>query len=75
MKNGTYMKQEWDGSLEKVRIDTVNNPINASLIKWKNDADRVLLEILNGSTYLLVLYDDNNPPVEVVEIKIKVEFV
>jgi hypothetical protein len=72
MKNGNYMKQEFDESLERIRIRVVDNPIDADLLKDKSVALRTINEILTGNTNLLILYDDDNPPESVVELKIDV---
>jgi hypothetical protein len=72
MKNGNYMKQEFDGSLERIRIRSVDHPIDADLLKDKSVALRVLNEILTGNTNLLVLYDEDNPPENVVELRVEV---
>jgi hypothetical protein len=71
MKNGSYMRQEFEGSLERLKIRTVDNPIDADLLKDKSTAERVLKEILTGNTNILVLYNDDNPPIKVVELYIK----
>jgi hypothetical protein len=73
MRNGDYMKQEFHETVEKVKIYTVDLPIHADLFKDKNTAQRVLDEILSGNTNLLVIYNDDNPPVEVVEVEINYE--
>lgn len=72
MRNGDYMKQEWDGSLERVKLRSFDNPLDADLFKSKSITERVLNKILTGNTNLLVLYDDDNPPVRVVEFCIKI---
>lgn len=72
MKNGNYMRQEFDGSLERIRIRAVDNPIDADLLKDKSVALQTINEILTGNTNLLVLYDDDNPPESVVELKVDV---
>ena len=64
------MKLEYDGSLERLKIRPIDLPIDADLLKEKSVAVRVLNEILTGNTNLLVLYDEDNPPKRVVEIKI-----
>jgi hypothetical protein len=70
LRNGSYMKQDFDGSLERIKIRAIDNPIDADLLRDKGLAERVIDEILTGNTNILVLYDDNNPPVEVIEINI-----
>lgn len=72
MKNGNYMKQEFDGSLKRIRIRAVDNPIDADLLKDKNAALRTINEIMTGNTNLLVLYNEDNPPESVVELRIEV---
>jgi hypothetical protein len=71
MKNGSYMRQEFEGSLERLKIRTVDNPIDADLLKDKSTAERVLKEMLTGNTNILVLYNDDNPPAKVVELEIE----
>ena len=70
LRNGSYMKQDFHGSVELIKIRSVDNPIDADLLKQKSIADRCLSEILTGNTNIMVLYDDDNPPVRVVELKI-----
>lgn len=70
LRNGNYMKQEFVGSLERINIESVDNPIDATLLKKKEVAQRCLSEILSGNTNFLVLYDDDNPPSKVVELNI-----
>jgi hypothetical protein len=73
LRNGNYMKLEYDGSLERLKIRPVDLPIDADLLKEKGVAVRALNEILTGNTNLLVLYDEDNPPKRVVELKINWE--
>ena len=73
MRNGDYMRQDFHETGEKIKISNIDVPVDADLIKSKSVAQRVLQEILAGSSNLLVLYDDNNPPVEVVEVEINYE--
>lgn len=71
MKNGGYMKQEFEGSLESIRISSVDHPIDADLLKSKDVAIRCVNEILSGNSSILVLFDEENPPVEVDELEIE----
>jgi hypothetical protein len=72
MKNGDYMLQDFDDEVaQRVLIHSVGNPIDSSLLKTRETAQRCINEILSGNTNLLVLYDDDNPPEEVVELKIE----
>lgn len=70
MRNGDYMVQNLKEGLDEVWISTVDHPIDAMLLKNKKIARRALREILSGETNLPVEYDDDNPPVEVVELEI-----
>lgn len=72
MRNGDYMVQNFGNNLDTVWISTVDNPIDADLIKSKSVVESVLSQILDGSSNLPVKYDNNNPPVEVIELKISV---
>ena len=72
MKNGQYMKEDFDGSLNRVKLRSVSHPIDSTLIPLKSTATRCLYEILNGDTNILVLVDEDNPPVSVEEVRIKV---
>ena len=75
MKNGSYMRQEFDDrNVSRVLIHTVDHPIDASLLKDRVTAQRCIDDVISGNTNLLCLYDDNNPPEEVVELFIEVEF-
>jgi hypothetical protein len=73
MKNGNYMKQEFNGSLELIKIVPVDNPIDSDLLKERHTAERVLEELLSGNTNIIVLYDEDNPPEKVIELKINYE--
>jgi hypothetical protein len=73
MQNGDYMKQEWNGSLSRVKIESVENPIDADLFRIKSITDRIVEEVLTGNANLFVTYDEDNPPVKVVKFKIGVE--
>lgn len=73
MKNGSYMLQDLDDMVAgRVHINSVDHPIDASLFKDKSNAARCIGEILSGNTNLLCLYNDENPPQEVEELKIKI---
>lgn len=73
MRNGDFMRQEFDESLDNVKIFTSDHPIDADLLKSKSTAERVINEIITGKTNLPVSFDKNNPPVDVVEINIAVD--
>lgn len=74
MRQGNYMKQEFDPKSHRiVNIWTVDNPIDADLLKDRFTAERVIQEVLSGNTNLMTIYDENNPPEKVVELKIKFE--
>jgi hypothetical protein len=74
MKNGDYMRQDLDDTkVGVVLIRTVYNPIDAMLVKDKYTAQRCVTDVLSGNTNLLCLYNDDNPPEEVVELKINLE--
>lgn len=69
MKNGDYMKQEWDGSLERVMLHSVDNPIDADKFRNKFAPERILKEVLSGDTAILTLYHEENPPEKVVKME------
>lgn len=72
MKNGSYMLQDFDDmTAGRVHVITVDNPIDSSLFKRKDVAQRCIEEILSGNTNLLVLYDEGNPPERVIELTIE----
>ena len=74
MRNGDYMIQDLDDMTPlRVHIHTRDNPIDADLFKTRENAQRCVDETLTCNTNLLVLYDEENPPQEVVEVKIKYE--
>ncbi|MDT0160404.1 hypothetical protein [Bacillus sp. AG4(2022)] len=73
LKNGNFMKQDFDESLERIKINTTDLSIDADLFNNKQTADRVLNEIISGNTNLLVIYDEDNPPIEVKDIRINFE--
>lgn len=73
MRNGDYMVQNFGKNLDTVWISTVDHPIDADLIKSKSIAESIIPQMLDGSSNLPVKYDSNNPPVEVVELKISVD--
>lgn len=72
MRNGGYMKQEWDGALDKVKLDTVYNPLDATQLTRNSEAYRCINEIVTKTSNLPVSYDEKNPPVEVIELLFKI---
>ncbi|WP_080845638.1 hypothetical protein [Cytobacillus gottheilii] len=71
MKNGEYLRQDFDEQrIETVRLWSVENAIDADLFRSESEAQRLIKEVLTGNTNLLVLYDDENPPNEVVKLTI-----
>ena len=71
MRNGDYMVQNHaEDAIQRILIRTVDNPIDADLLKTKKTAQRCIDEILSGNTNVLVQYDEENPPKEVVELEI-----
>lgn len=73
MRNGDFLKQEFHETVEQVKIHTVDLPIHADLYKDKTTIYRVLNQLQEKTTNLPVIYNDENPPVEVVEVKISYE--
>lgn len=72
MKNGDFMKQDFNPSnINSVIVSTVDNPIDSTLFKSKEVTLRCINETLNGNSNLPILFDDSNPPIETVELKIK----
>jgi hypothetical protein len=72
LRNGNYLRTEFKGSLNLLEVWAVDNPIDADLIKEKRHAERSLKEILSGNSAIVVLYDEDNPPVEVIELNISI---
>ncbi|MDT0160377.1 hypothetical protein [Bacillus sp. AG4(2022)] len=71
MKNGDYLRQDFDHlRLDTVRIWSVDNPIDSDLFRSEKEAERLIKEVLSGSTNLLVIYQDDNPPEQVEELEI-----
>lgn len=75
LKNGDFMRQEFHETLERVKVFSVENPLNADKSTTFSMAKEALDNILSGNTNLLVLYDENNPPERVVEVKFSYEII
>ncbi|MFO1442896.1 hypothetical protein KDN24_06660 [Bacillus sp. Bva_UNVM-123] len=74
MNNGDYMIQDLDDLVSmRVHIHTRDNPIDADLFRTRENAQRCIDETISGNTNLLVLFDEENPPKEVKELKINFE--
>ena len=73
MESGGYMKGDFYKSIEQVKIETVDLPIDADLLKKRSYAEECLQDILAGTTTLPVHYDENDPPKRVVKLDIKFE--
>ncbi|GLI82562.1 hypothetical protein ANABIO32_02490 [Rossellomorea marisflavi] len=74
MKNGTYMKTEFDEVVpSQVKVLEVDHPVDADLHRDKETAERIIKEIATTTTFLPVIYNKENPPEEVQEMKIGVE--
>lgn len=73
MKNGDYMRQDLDDTqIGRILIRTVDHPIDSTLLKNKKDAERCIYELFAKSSNLPCVYDDDNPPETVQELKITV---
>ena len=73
LKNGQYARQNWDDSTFKyIRLDEHDSPLYADFFD-KDVAYRVLSEILSGNTNHMVLYNEFNPPIEVVALDINIK--
>lgn len=72
LQNGQYMKQEFDCSKKGIYVKSsgIDHPIDASLFKSKDIAERVIVETINGNSNLFVKYDKNNPPKIVEQLNI-----
>ena len=74
MRNGDYMVQDFDDMhAGRVLVSSTDHPIDATLLKDRKTSERCIADIVSGSTNLLVLYEEDNPPEETVELKITVE--
>lgn len=58
--------------MDRIRLKSVSNPLDADLIRLKSTAKRILDEILTGNTSLLVLYDEDNSPNDIKMFKINI---
>lgn len=70
MENGGYMRQEFDGSIDKIKIEVEHDPLSAFLTDNVAMAKNVLADILNDKTILPVRLDPHNPPARVVKFDI-----
>ena len=69
------MRQEFYETLEQVMIFAVENPLHADKFNTYSMTKEILENTLSGNTNLLVLYDENNPPERVLEVKYSYEII
>ncbi|MGD6876895.1 hypothetical protein [Bacillus infantis] len=72
MRNGSYMRQVLDDTkVGVVLVKTVDHPIDSDLYKERKTPERLISDLINGArTFLPVVWDKDNPPEEVEELKI-----